>query len=90
MKDDRQKRKEAYVDAVAINGIPSAVLQALHSVSDSVIDKYLYVPGRNPTFQACYELFIYLNKRELSIPANLKRVIDACESRVDSVIANHK
>ncbi|QHQ14560.1 hypothetical protein GMW39_00865 [Pectobacterium parmentieri] len=86
MKDERQRRKEAYIDAVAISYIAPAELKSLHRVSENVIDKYLYVADRYPTFQACYELWIYLNKQSLTVPNNLRKLIGSCDEKAEAAI----
>ena len=90
MTDDRQKRKAAYIDAVSMHRLSPAELKSLHCVSENVIDKYLYVADRYPTFQACYEMWLYLNKRELAAPINLRRLIESCNEKAERAAHNKK
>lgn len=85
--EDKGAQKAAYLDALSISPVSRSELIKLHAINDNVLDKWLYVSDRYPTFKACWELWLLLNKQERHISRKLQAIINHSLSRVDDVLS---
>ena len=83
---ENQERKAAYIEAVKENTLKIELLSRLHKKNKNIIEKWLYVPGRYPDFQACYELRLFLRSLRGKIPTSLSRIITRSTNRVSELI----
>lgn len=82
---EQQERKEAYLDALKKYPVERSILKRIHSVSDNVLDKWLYAQDRYPTFKACWELWMYQRKCQGMISRKLHILINRSMTRVTEV-----
>jgi hypothetical protein len=82
---ERRELKEAYIDAVKISGVAREHLKTLHQVSDNVLDKWLYVPDRFPSFKACWELYMFIRSARFHPSPLLERIISRSRQRAFDV-----
>ncbi|MBA5234747.1 hypothetical protein H2Y56_21950 [Pectobacterium aroidearum] len=87
---EKKERKEAYLDALRISPVSKDELKSLHIVNDNVLDKWLYVSDRYPTFRACWELWMFQRRRRLLISRKLHILINRSITRVRESLKNKK
>ncbi|PKE27460.1 hypothetical protein CWS43_26820 [Rahnella sp. AA] len=80
-----KNQKQAYLDAVGFHRLPHAKLLQLHAINQVILDKWLYVPDRYPSFKACWEMYMYLDRMELHIPLTLQRLISEPVNHIEHV-----
>ncbi|QQK74120.1 hypothetical protein HG702_22725 (plasmid) [Pectobacterium versatile] len=80
--NEKKERKAAYLDALRVSPVGRDALKSLHVINDNVLDKWLYVPDRSPTFRACWELWMYQRRRKVLISRKLHILINRSITRV--------
>jgi len=83
---NKEELKIAYIEAIKANGLNISTLRLLHTKSKNVIEKWLYVKDRYPDFQACYELYLFLNGSRKTVPIALNKIIEKPKSHVSQII----
>ncbi|MBW5893121.1 hypothetical protein IM880_12940 [Pectobacterium polaris] len=81
----KQLMKDAYIEAVKLSGIEKSDLMTLHNINKNILDKWLFVPERYPTFEACYELHLLLSASNIQVPHKLMSVITNRSSVVNAL-----
>ncbi|AYH00838.1 hypothetical protein C5E26_07740 [Pectobacterium parmentieri] len=80
--NEKKERKAAYLDALRVSPASREDLKSLHIINDNILDKWLYVPDRAPTFRACWELWMYQRRRKVLISRKLHVLINRSITRV--------
>jgi hypothetical protein len=81
--EEKKECKAAYLEALSISPVDRDVLKKLHIINDNVLDKWLYVEDRYPSFRACWELWMFLRKRRLTLSRKLNRLIQRSVTRAN-------
>ncbi|HAT1642379.1 TPA: hypothetical protein I8Y18_003541 [Raoultella ornithinolytica] len=82
---DKKEQKSAYLDAVKISGVERSTLTRLHKISDNNLDKWLYVEDRYPSFQALWELWMFIRTMKLPMSKLLQRIMKRHQQRAFEV-----
>lgn len=78
--------KNAYKLAVQKYGISPKLLTRLHKVSGNSIDKWLYAKDRYPTFQALYELYLFIKRLGGEDVKEVTRIIVRARNRAYDLV----
>ena len=79
--------KDAYIIAVKTHSLSKKILAPLHDVTENQIEKWLYVKNAYPAFQQLMEIEIYLQVMNLTVPDEVKIVLQAPKLQVDSYVS---
>lgn len=86
--EDKERCKEAYLDALSMSSVDRTTLKKIHDVNDNILDKWLYVPTRAPNFRSCFELYVYLRKSRRPVSRKLRVLINESLLRAISAVSN--
>ncbi|WP_299011324.1 hypothetical protein [uncultured Shewanella sp.] len=81
--------KLSYRAALVTHNFTTYLLSKLHCVSEKEIEKWRGDSNACPPFSAIYELYLLINRLELTMPIEISRIINRSRGRIIDLVNDH-